>query len=73
METNPVEYNPVVVLILKCTLEYPQKYGRLQKAKANKGWFETEGEESQLVADIKRRGEWVLELAKGDRKILSNR
>jgi len=26
LETYAVEYNPVAVLILKCTLEYPQKY-----------------------------------------------
>ena len=27
-EAHAVEYNPVAVLILKCTLEYPQKYGK---------------------------------------------
>ncbi len=27
-EVHAVEYNPVATLILKCTLEYPQKYGR---------------------------------------------
>ena len=27
-ETYAGEYNPVAVLILKCTLEYPQKYGK---------------------------------------------
>jgi len=30
-ETHAVEYNPVAVLILKCTLEYPQKYGKKLK------------------------------------------
>ena len=28
LETYVVEYNPVAILILKCTLEYPQKYRR---------------------------------------------
>src|SRR5579885_3816597 len=27
-ETYASDYNPVAVLILKCTLEYPQKYGK---------------------------------------------
>ena len=27
-ETHAIEYNPVAVLILKCTLEYPQRYGK---------------------------------------------
>lgn len=30
-ETHAVEYNPVATLILKCTLEYPQKYGKKRK------------------------------------------
>jgi len=30
-EAHVVEYNPVAVLILKCTLEYPQKYGKKLK------------------------------------------
>ncbi|MGB9771960.1 MAG: DUF1156 domain-containing protein, partial [Candidatus Kapaibacteriota bacterium] len=30
-EVQAVEYNPVSVLILKCTLEYPQKYGKSRK------------------------------------------
>jgi Adenine-specific DNA methylase containing a Zn-ribbon len=29
LETHAVDYNPVANLILKCTLEYPQKYGSL--------------------------------------------
>lgn len=27
-EVHAIEYNPVAVLILKCTIEYPQKYGK---------------------------------------------
>jgi adenine-specific DNA methylase len=52
-ETYAGEYNPVAVLILKATLEYPQKYGKL---KENEKWEELE--------DVKRWGNWVLEEAK---------
>ncbi|MDT7907812.1 MAG: DUF1156 domain-containing protein [Candidatus Calescibacterium sp.] len=57
METYANEYNPVAVLILKCTLEYPQKYGRPQKTKD--GWIEI-----PLLEDVKKWGNWVLEEAK---------
>jgi len=33
-ETYASDLNPVAVLILKCTLEYPQKYGR-KRVKSN--------------------------------------
>ncbi len=45
-EAHAVEYNPVAYLILKATLEYPQRYG------------------TQLVSEVKRWGEWVLEQAR---------
>jgi putative DNA methylase len=61
LETHAVDYNPVAVLILKCILEYPQKYGRQKKFKRNEGLFELEKEESPLIADVRRWGEWVLE------------
>ncbi|MDQ7082677.1 MAG: RsmD family RNA methyltransferase [Aquificota bacterium] len=32
-EVHATEYNPVAVLILKCTLEFPQKFGRPKKVK----------------------------------------
>jgi adenine-specific DNA methylase len=35
LETYAGEYNPVAILILKCTLEYPQKYGRLVEKTLN--------------------------------------
>ncbi|RLF38222.1 MAG: DNA methylase, partial [Thermoplasmata archaeon] len=38
-ETYAGEYNPVAVLILKCTLEYPQKYGK-KLVKDVKKWGE---------------------------------
>jgi len=64
LETHAVEYNPVAVLILKCTLEYPQKYGRQNKVKKDEGLFELEKEESPLIADVRKWGEWVLEKAR---------
>ncbi|MEM2203698.1 MAG: DUF1156 domain-containing protein [Sulfolobales archaeon] len=60
LETYAGEYNPVAVLILKCTLEYPQKYGNLEKAK--EGWLKTR--KNPLLEDVKKWGEWVLNEAK---------
>ena len=60
MEVCANDYNPVAVLILKCTLEYPQKYGKPQKTKD--GWIETK--KSPLLEDVKKWGNWVLEEAK---------
>jgi len=64
LETHAVEYNPVAVLILKCILEYPQKYGRQNRDKRAYRLFELEKEESPLIADVRRWGEWVLEKAR---------
>ena len=62
-EVYASEYNPVATLILKCTLEYPQKYGR-KKVKRNNGLLEEEIEINPLVEDVKKWGEWVLNEAK---------
>jgi len=60
-ETYAGEYNPVAVLILKCTLEYPQKFGKLKRA----NWGELESEaRNPLLEDVKKWGNWVLEEAK---------
>lgn len=68
-ETYAGDYNPVAVLILKCILEYPQKYGK-------EGEIEREIEEfgrkekrkvnvkNILVEDVRYWGEWVLEETK---------
>jgi len=68
-EVHAGEYNPVAVLILKCTLEYPQKYANL-KVKIDKGnqatidgKFEAD-EIPKLLYDVQRWGKWVLEEAK---------
>ncbi|MCD6221375.1 DUF1156 domain-containing protein [bacterium] len=58
------DYNPVAVLILKCTLEYPQKYGKPKKVKVKKGVVEVEEEINPLLEDVKKWGNWVLDEAK---------
>ncbi|OQX87556.1 MAG: DNA methylase [Candidatus Omnitrophica bacterium 4484_70.2] len=58
------DLNPVAVLILKATLEYPQKYGKPKKIKVKEGMVEIEKEVNPLVEDIKKWGNWVLEEAK---------
>ncbi len=64
MEVHATEYNPVAVLILKCTLEYPQKYGASKKVKEENGLWDTEKEINPLLEDVKKWGEWVLDEAK---------
>ena len=64
-EVHAIEYNPVAVLILKCTLEYPQKYGRpIKKTVENNLGVISEIEINPLLEDVKRWGNWVLEEAK---------
>ncbi|NQE44575.1 hypothetical protein C5S31_00960, partial [ANME-1 cluster archaeon GoMg2] len=65
-ETYAGEYNPVAVLILKCTLEYPQKYGKVSKVSKEK-WEELEREnrsKNPLLEDVKEWGNLVLAEAK---------
>ncbi|PMQ01330.1 MAG: DNA methylase [Dictyoglomus sp. NZ13-RE01] len=62
-EVHAVEYNPVAVLILKCTLEYPQKYGRPREIKNEHSLLESETK-NPLLEDVKKWGNWVLESAK---------
>lgn len=63
-ETYSNDLNPVAVLIQKCTLEYPQKYGRPKEGR--EGWGELSGSSSKnlLLEDVKKWGEWVLEEAR---------
>src|SRR3990172_5920913 len=61
-ETYASDLNPVAVLILKATLEYPQKYGQPRKIKSRD--LAGEKEINPLLEDVKRRGEWVLEEAR---------
>jgi putative DNA methylase len=48
---------------LKCTLEYPQKYGRPVKIKSN-DLTQTETLINPLIEDVKKWGNWILESAK---------
>ncbi len=61
-ETYASDLNPVAVLIEKATLEYPQKYGKPRKVKADN--LEGEVEINPLLEEVKKWGEWVLEEAK---------
>jgi len=62
-ETYASDYNPVATLILKCTLEYPQKYGKPRKIKGD-DWTEAEKMVNPLLEDVKKWGNWVLNEAK---------
>lgn len=68
-ETYASDLNPVAVLILKCTLEYPQKYGRPQmvapkrkEESKREGLFdiETYVATNPLLEAVKEWGNWVL-------------
>lgn len=62
-ETFAGEYNPVANLILKCTLEYPQKYGKLKDT--NKDWnFLRESTNNPMVEDIRKWRDWIFEEVK---------
>jgi len=57
------DYNPIAVLLLKCTLEYPQKYGKPKDR--DKDWnFLKNNVKNSLAEDIQKWGNWVLEEAK---------
>ncbi|MCS7164083.1 MAG: DUF1156 domain-containing protein, partial [Thermodesulfovibrio sp.] len=64
LEAHAIDYNPVAVLILKCTLEYPQKFGKPVKVKVKEGMYEEEKEINPLLEEVKKWGNWVLEEAK---------
>src|SRR3990170_6570382 len=61
-ETYASDLNPVSVLILKTTLEYPQKYGQPKKIKSND--LAREKEVNPILEDVRKWGGWVLEEAK---------
>ncbi|MEM3393914.1 MAG: DUF1156 domain-containing protein [Candidatus Methanomethylicia archaeon] len=69
LETYANDYNPVAVLILKCTLEYPMKYGKPGEVEIECEEFGKKVKkkikvENKLVEDVKKWGEWVLKEAK---------
>ena len=62
-ETYSNDLNPVAVLIQKCTLEYPQKYGR-PKEVAAEDTLSGVATRNPLLEDVKKWGAWVLAEAK---------
>ena len=62
-ETYSNDLNPVAVLIQKCTLEYPQKYGRPKEVEAE-GILSGVAIRNPLLEDVKKWGDWVLAEAK---------
>lgn len=78
-ETYALDYNPVAVLILKATLEYPQKFGRpeavssvpLPPKKKPQELFSRGSHtnaESPLLTAVRAWGKWVLEEAQKELK-----
>lgn len=67
-ETYASDYNPVAVLILKATLEYPQKFGQPVEVEADGELFGGRMKESRtvnpLLEAVKKWGDWVLEEAR---------
>jgi len=63
-ETYASDLNPVAVLILKATLEYPQKYGNAKRKIRDSLGMEHDDEYNPLLEDVKKWGQWVLEEAK---------
>lgn len=64
-ETYASDYNPVAVLLLKCALEYPQKFAAVKKdlnGSLDSSCHNTE--DSQLLKDVKKWGEWILKETK---------
>ncbi|MDI6861473.1 MAG: DUF1156 domain-containing protein [Caldisericia bacterium] len=69
LETYANEYNPVAILILKCTLEYPQKYGvpgeiLIKGEPIEKGEIKKIYVNNILLEDVKKWGNFVVNEAK---------
>jgi putative DNA methylase len=60
-----LDYNPVAVLLLRCVLEYPQRFGRpaSRREETSQG-LTVERAVSPLVEAVERWGRWVLEEAR---------
>lgn len=70
-ETYSNDLNPVAVLIQKCMLEYPQKYGKHGEVEREIEKFGVkkkvkERVDNVLLEDVKKWGNWVLEETKKD-------
>ena len=58
-ETYSSDINPVAVLIQKCTMEYPQKFGGAHKGRH----LAAKDRQNPLLVDIKRWSNWVCDEA----------
>ena len=58
-ETYSNDLNPVAVLIQKCTLEYPQKYGRPKEVEVE-DMLSGVAIKNPLLEDVKKWGNWVV-------------
>ena len=75
-ETYSNDYNPVAVLIQKCTLEYPQKYGKPFIIKSNPSIlfpeiikqktldFDSKTVPNRLLYDVEKWSNWILKEVK---------
>ncbi|MBA7523167.1 hypothetical protein ES705_15290 [subsurface metagenome] len=75
-ETYSNDYNPVAVFLQKCTLEYPQKYGKPFKIKSNSSILfpeivkqktldlDSKIVPNRLLYDVEKWSSWVLREAK---------
>ncbi len=63
-DTYSNDYNPVAVLIQKCTLEYPQRFGRGD----SKDWGSLSGQsaDNPLLNDVTKWAKWILEETKNE-------
>ncbi|MEM1668208.1 MAG: DUF1156 domain-containing protein, partial [Thermofilaceae archaeon] len=69
LETYANDYNPVAVLILKCTLEYPQKYGKPGQVVVEEEHLGQKRKvlrevPNRLLEDVRKWGNFVLEQAR---------
>lgn len=61
-ETYASDYNPVAVFLLRCTLEYPQKFSGINKMADEKSVTLSDGViGNRLLTDVQKCGEWVLQ------------
>src|SRR2546426_7202872 len=63
-ETYASDYNPVSTLLLKCTLDYPQRYGG-KNPKTSYG-FASNKQGNRLLEDVERWSDWVLAESKNE-------
>ena len=67
-ETYSNDLNPVAVLIQKCTLEYPQKYGRPTEIEAE-DMLSRVAIKNPLLEDVKKWMAWTLVEAKKELRV----